>query len=130
MGMIVSIPIHTMESDEPDYIKVTVPRGTPIPVGVFLSGGTMGCDENSCLGPIETTARGFEIICFKDYNDNNCSLQQSSLALYEPPGTSAIWLGIDENRMHLSLEQVKVLAGTLQEWVDGGTFGNATKHDL
>lgn len=32
---------------------------------------------------------------FKDYNGNPCSLQASSLALYQQPGTSAVWIGID-----------------------------------
>ena len=48
------------------------------------------------LGKVEHTIRGFELVKFKDYYDHECSLQQSSLALFEQPGTSAIWLGIDD----------------------------------
>lgn len=48
------------------------------------------------LGKVEMTARGFEIIKFKDRFDASCSLQASSLAEYPKPGTSAIWLGIDD----------------------------------
>lgn len=45
------------------------------------------------LGPTDTTERGFPIINFKDRYDDPCSLQMSSLAEYEKPGTSAVWLG-------------------------------------
>ena len=71
---------------------------------------------------VERTPRNFQIILFKDYNSEFCSLQQSSLALYEPPGTSAIWLGVGDKRMHLNLERVKSLIGLLQHWVDEGEF--------
>lgn len=42
------------------------------------------------------TGRGFDVAEFKDYNDITCSLQASSLAIYEDPGTSAVWLGCDD----------------------------------
>jgi hypothetical protein len=42
------------------------------------------------------TQRGFQIIEFKDRYDNSCELQQSSLADYDQPGTSAVWLGISD----------------------------------
>lgn len=71
---------------------------------------------------IKTTNRGFELAEFTDYNGCNCSLQQSSLAIMEPPGTSAIWLGRDGNRMHLNLEQVKELLPILETWVNEGNF--------
>lgn len=45
------------------------------------------------LGSVGLTARGFELIEFKDHNGMGCDLQASSLALYERPGTSAVWLG-------------------------------------
>lgn len=48
------------------------------------------------LGPVTKTSRGFEIVHFSDLYQNKCSLQQSSLAIYEPPGTSAVWLGVDD----------------------------------
>lgn len=40
------------------------------------------------------TNRGFQIIEFKDRYGVKCQLQQSSLADFEPPGSSAVWLGV------------------------------------
>jgi hypothetical protein len=71
---------------------------------------------------IEHTERGFEIIEFKDLYGVKCSLQQSSLALYTTPGSSAIWLGGDEDRMHLNEEQVGKLIEYLTNWLKHGTF--------
>jgi hypothetical protein len=48
------------------------------------------------LGAVDHTARGFEIINFSDCYGVKCSLQASSLAEYEKPGTSAIWLGVQD----------------------------------
>lgn len=48
------------------------------------------------LGEVEYTGRGFEIIGFDDCYGAKCSLQQSSLAVYEQPGTGAVWLGVDD----------------------------------
>ena len=48
------------------------------------------------LGKVELTGRGFEIIKFLDRYGVPCSLQMSSLADYEEPGTSAVWLGIEK----------------------------------
>jgi len=88
------------------------------------------------LGEVEETARHFKIIRFKDRYDTPCSLQQSSLADYNPPGSSAIWLGVDkqqaphdgifdvanQTRMHLDLKQVKALIAVLEFWVEHGSF--------
>ena len=74
------------------------------------------------LGEVKTTERGFQIIHFRDKNNNPCSLQQSSLAEFNPPGTSAIWLGCDEKRMHIDLSQVEKLVSVLQNWIQSGTF--------
>ena len=88
----------------------------------------------------EKTNRGFEIIKFRDYNDEHCSLQQSSLATEE-----AIWLGVDKpvpqiltsgewkkvplpigtilnGRMHLTREQVEKLLPHLKRFVKNGTL--------
>ena len=74
---------------------------------------------------LEKTERGFQILRFPDHNDNACSLQQSSLAEFEPPGTSAIWLGIDgQTRMHLDMERVVWLIDHLQTWVHTGEFAS------
>ena len=44
---------------------------------------------------VQHTSRGFEFIEFKDLSGNPCSLQQSSFAGCQDPGTSAIWVGCD-----------------------------------
>jgi len=89
------------------------------------------------LGKVDYTKRQFQIIRFKDRYDTPCSLQQSSLADYNPPGSSAIWLGIDrqdsphdgmfdaanQTRMHLDLKQAKALVAVLEQWIASGSFG-------
>ena len=93
-------------------------------------------DKLTPLGPVEETSRHFRIIKFEDRYHTPCSLQQSSLADYEPPGSSAVWLGVDRQaephdgmfdasnitRMHLDLEQVKALIAVLEMWVQTGDF--------
>jgi len=71
---------------------------------------------------IEKTARGFEFIAFVDRYGLECSLQQSSLADFEEPGVSAVWFGLEGNRMHIDLGQMKELLPHLQAWVDNGSF--------
>lgn len=48
------------------------------------------------LGKQKKTGRGFPLVEFKDYYGTPCSIQASSLAIYQQPGTSAIWLGCDD----------------------------------
>ena len=79
------------------------------------------------LGLIGKTLRGFEVIEFADANGQACSLQQSSLAEYEQPGASAVWLGVGEHRMHLQIGQVEALVEQLRLWLDNGSFEN---HEL
>lgn len=88
------------------------------------------------LEKVDHTNRGFELIKFKDAYGMPCSLQQSSLAEYEQPGSSAVWLGSDLDelpvdhvtgnkktaRMHLKVEQVEELITRLQAWVQSGSF--------
>jgi hypothetical protein len=74
------------------------------------------------LGLVTRTERGFEVIDFQDLYNKECSLQQSSLAVYWEPGTSAVWLGQGEDRMHLGEEQVQSLVTVLQRWLDTGSF--------
>ena len=69
------------------------------------------------------TPRGFELVTFKDVNNQDCSLQQSSAILdyeddhaWDHPGSSGIWLGIDHNRMHLNRKQIEILINYLQQW--------------
>jgi len=93
------------------------------------------------LGRVNETHRGFEIIEFNDRYDAACSLQQSSLAEYTQPGSSAIWLGCEKNaephhvtgspmapRMHLDRNQVKALIRHLQSWIDTGSFKLTAKN--
>ena len=59
---------------------------------------TMKAEEvkESGLGLETRTHRGFRMVEFKDHNEQACTVQASSLAVYEKPGTSAIWLGTDD----------------------------------
>jgi hypothetical protein len=74
------------------------------------------------LGPVEINDRGFEFIEFRDKYGEICSLQQSSLAENDKPGTSAVWLGYERKRMHLDRNQVASLIAHLFQWLDAGTF--------
>lgn len=86
------------------------------------------------LGEIKQTNRGFALIEFKDRYSMSCSLQQSSLAEYEPPGSSAVWLGAENNqyhkitgeplspRMHLDRNQVTALIKHLENWLKTNKF--------
>lgn len=75
------------------------------------------------LNEVGKTPRGFELIEFKDHYDKHCTLQQSSVMIYEgPPGSSAVWLGQGENRMHLNHEQVTALVAHLSAWLQTGSF--------
>jgi len=85
------------------------------------------------IGEVFHTARGFELIEFVDMNNEACSLQQSSAAIYTQPGTGAIWLGCKKNhpphlghemspRMHLHRKQVKQLVASLTRWLEKGSF--------
>ncbi len=57
-----------------------------------------GIERNGLLGAVDHTSRGFEVIEFADCYGEKCQLQASSLAEYEKPGTSAVWLGISGAR--------------------------------
>jgi hypothetical protein len=76
------------------------------------------------LGKLEYTSRGFEFIEFLDLYEYPCSLQQSSLChvLNDKPGSTAIWLGVLENRMHLDKTLVKALIKNLKHWINIGSF--------
>lgn len=74
------------------------------------------------LGNVGRTPRGFELIEFIDIYDKPCTLQQSSIARRVDPGTSAIWLGQGEDRMHLDRDQVEALCDHLRSWLETGSF--------
>ena len=71
---------------------------------------------------VEKTERGFELIEFKDIYGSECSLQQSSIALCEKPGTGAIWFGVGDNRMHIDFKLLKELLPHLKRWEKYGSF--------
>jgi hypothetical protein len=75
------------------------------------------------LGKQTRTPRGFPLVEFSDIYGAKCSLRASSLAWLAIPGTSAVWLGIDENnaRMYLDRAKVKALIGHLQAWLASET---------
>ena len=58
--------------------------------------GPDGSELSEGLGAVARTARGFELLEFQDRYGTPCSLQASSLAEHEKPGTSAVWLGPDD----------------------------------
>lgn len=74
------------------------------------------------------TDRDFARIDFQDYNGEECSIQESSLATKE-----AIWLGQNHgthldtgeclSRMHLTRSQVKKLLPYLHRFVSHGCIG-------
>lgn len=76
------------------------------------------------------TERGFELIKFKDIYGSECSLQQSSIALCEAPGTGAIWFGVENNRMHIDLKLLKTLLPYLENWVKDGSFNKEEKNSM
>ena len=90
----------------------------------------------SKLWDVGHTGRGFELIEFHDKSGAKCELQQSSLAEHVVPGSSAVWLGLAGDnpkihpvsgtslgmRMHLDLEQVKILVAHLRQWLKMGIF--------
>lgn len=72
------------------------------------------------LGTLEKTNRGFEIINFRDCYGKECSIQQSSLAHYEKPGTSAIWLGISNPEpkiLHGDAKKFGIVTSETSGWV-------------
>lgn len=54
---------------------------------------------------VKKTNRGFEIVSFYDRYGVPCSLQQSSLAEYTQPGSSAIWFGVDDSQPKVMASQ-------------------------
>ena len=61
---------------------------------------------------IKKTNRGFQYIEFEDRNMEKCSIQESSIAT-EP----CLWLGVDDNRMHLNLDKAKFIIKSLKYFI-------------
>ena len=73
------------------------------------------------LGAVKRTSRGFELVNFKDHYGAECSLQASSLAIHEKPGTSAIWLGVNDAKpkcLHGDAAALGVETDETSGWVD------------
>lgn len=68
------------------------------------------------------TKNGFELVIFEDVDGRKCTLQQSSLAHHTAPGTSAVRLGVEDHRMHLTRRQVVKLVSALLQWLDTDSF--------
>ena len=64
---------------------------------------------------LKKTSRGFKCGGFLDIYGRGCSIQESSLAT-----SAALWLGIDEYRMHLDKRLAKQLIRHLQKFVVTG----------
>lgn len=63
----------------------------------------------------EPTPRGFMRAEFTDRFDKPCSIQKSSLATED-----ALWLGVNENRMHLTMELAEELWPILKRFAETG----------
>lgn len=70
------------------------------------------------------TNNGFDFVSFKDDYGNQCSLQESSLATED-----AVWLGVDDFRMHLTRKQVKVLFKYLKRFKKTGQLINQNQNE-
>lgn len=70
------------------------------------------------------TARGFRFATFKDRYGEECSIQESSSV------TPSIWLGVDNNRMHLSRKMVNDLIPLLIHFADHGVLPEWRKPKL
>jgi hypothetical protein len=80
------------------------------------------------LGEVKETARGFDVIDFVDRNGVACSVQVSSIADFDTPGTSAIFIGANEKapgspRAHLTRDQAEGLIVALHTWLKTGRLG-------
>lgn len=73
---------------------------------------------------VSHTDRGFDRIDFIDAYSEPCSLQASSVIFDNPhgPGSSAVWLGHGDRRMHLSRQMVAELVAHLSAWLATGSL--------
>lgn len=81
----------------------------------------------SKLGVDGKTNRGFSVVMFQDASGLECSLQQSSAiedndAALDNPGSSLIWLGVDDCKPQIMKSQAKALgvelpSGDLTGWM-------------
>lgn len=70
------------------------------------------------LGELKKTGRGFDLVEFTDAYGYECSLQQSSAVgddddAMDNPGSSFVWLGVDDGKPQVMKSQAKALGLTL-----------------
>ncbi|BCH33205.1 hypothetical protein MesoLjLc_51350 [Mesorhizobium sp. L-8-10] len=73
---------------------------------------------------LKETNRGFAVGKFIDRYGAPCSIQKSSIATED-----CIWLGIDNNRMHLTQDMAAALVPLLQTFVATGELGQERQPD-
>ena len=61
-----------------------------------------------------------DVAFFNDFNGQDCSIQKSSLAREE-----CIWLGVRDQRMHLTKEMVEELMPYLRRFIRTGEISDA-----
>ena len=77
---------------------------------------------------VARTPRNFEVIHFVDRNGRAGSVQASSAVdadgagVLLAPGASALWIGPDGDRLHLSRAMVAELLRHLDAWVKSGSL--------
>ena len=69
----------------------------------------------TALGQQTYTERLFPLVKFRDRYGVECSLQASSLAEFEQPGTSAVWLGPDDASPQIMASQAARLGVATRE---------------
>ena len=80
-------------------------------------------EDNLCELPsmvIKPTERNLNHCEFTDYYKHKCSLQKSHMHKYDTNNDSCIWLGIDDNPMHLNRGMVYALLPLLEKFVMTG----------
>ena len=68
---------------------------------------------------IETNDLGYQFI---ELGEGDILQQSSSGGSYKIPGSSHVWLGKRDHRMHLNCYQVRELVKHLTNWLEKGEF--------
>jgi hypothetical protein len=68
------------------------------------------------------TLRGFSLIEFEDHNAQACTIQKSSIATKD-----LVWMGIGENRMHISQSDARKIAKILLHFAETGDLPEKMK---
>ena len=73
---------------------------------------------------IRYTNEGVAYTHFQDHNYNHCSIQASSVAV------DCIWLGVNENRMHLTRGHVADMLPLLSRFAETGKIDENKNEDI